>query len=30
MNGHEMIALTVSLPLATILAIIVGNKIVGS
>lgn len=30
MNGHEMIAVTISLPLATILAIIVGNKIIGS
>src|SRR5215469_8282070 len=29
MNGHEMIALSISLPLATILAIIVGNKLVG-
>ena len=29
MNGHEMIALTISLPLATILAIIVGNRFLG-
>lgn len=30
MQGHEMIALTISLPLATILAIIVGNKVIGA
>ncbi len=30
MHGHEMVAMTVSLPLATILAIIVGNKVIGS
>jgi hypothetical protein len=30
MHGHEMISLTISLPLATILAIIVGNKVIGS
>lgn len=28
-SGHEMIALTISLPLATILAIIVGNRFLG-
>lgn len=27
--GHEIIAMSISLPLATILAIVVGNKIVG-
>lgn len=30
MHGHEFVALTVSLPLATILAIIVGNKVIGN
>lgn len=28
-NGHEIIALSISLPLATILAIIVGNRFLG-
>jgi hypothetical protein len=28
-NGHELIALSISLPLATILAVIVGNRFLG-
>ena len=28
-NGHEIIALSISLPLATILAVIVGNRFLG-
>lgn len=28
-NGHELVALSISLPLATILAIIVGNRFLG-
>jgi hypothetical protein len=29
LHGHEFIALTISLPLSTILAIIVGNRFLG-
>lgn len=30
LNGHTFVAMSISIPLATILAVIVGNKIVGS
>ena len=29
-NGHELVAMTISMPLATILAIIVGNRLIGT
>ncbi len=29
-NGHELVAMTVSIPLATILAIIVGSRLIGT
>lgn len=29
MNGHEIIAITISLPLSTIIAMLVGNHLLG-